>query len=250
MLRYLCHQSFSTERQIFQICFHSSCPLARASHWSCHQVCSSIFVTFFSSKPPKKSYPLSNLPSVQWWLIRLDPLNSPGYFMFLMLISAIIVILIFFKEPPRPIEERSEQLTVVQRLKEYRSLFTPVTFALLTIQFVQMFNQITLEAVLTPLTKAYYDFGQLSNSLAYSAVTLELLFLYVLIIFLAKRVSDRSILVIAQIFEGISLIYFLTIYLINGWEYKPPLYLFATGVGLWAAGLHNINETNSIFLMK
>jgi len=145
-----------------------------------------------------------------------------------------------FKEPPRAKNkehDENEKKTAWERIKEYRSIFSSVTVAMLTIQFVQIFNQLTLETVLTPLTLDYFGFGQLCNSLVYAAITVLLISVYIVIIFLTKRFSDRSIIIFAQIFEGISLIYFLSWYYSHDPSWKPELYQFMIGMALWALGM-------------
>lgn len=80
----------------------------------------------------------------------------------LMLLSAILVV-ILFEEPPQP----EEQDNKISSSEAYKRLFNITTFTIALATFVLTFNQVTLETIVTPLTKNWYNWTQLYNSIFY-----------------------------------------------------------------------------------
>ncbi|XP_077870548.1 uncharacterized protein LOC144364510, partial [Saccoglossus kowalevskii] len=70
---------------------------------------------------------------------------------------------------------------------------------LLTVQFFFSFNQCGLEAVLTPLTQKYLEFGEFQNSLIFCGAGVEILLVFVAVIIISKKVQDRLLLVIGLV---------------------------------------------------
>ncbi|CAH1772819.1 unnamed protein product [Owenia fusiformis] len=82
----------------------------------------------------------------------------------------------------------------------------------LAIVFVGFFNQVAMETILTPLTQSLLNWGELENSLLYCCAGVEILFTFLLVRFMSKRLSDRTMLIFGfalQMGAVIFLLYFL-----------------------------------------
>ncbi|XP_070567590.1 uncharacterized protein [Ptychodera flava] len=76
---------------------------------------------------------------------------------------------------------------------------------ILAAQFFFLFNQTSLETLLTPYTLQYLNFNEIQNSLLYCGAGLEVIFAFVLIKFLSKKVEDRTLLAFGFIIELVSI---------------------------------------------
>lgn len=76
---------------------------------------------------------------------------------------------------------------------------------LLAVQFVFYFNQPGLETAVVPLNEKYLNFTEIDNSIFYCVCGVELLFFFVVVKVMSKRVSDRMILLIGLVIETLSL---------------------------------------------
>ena len=83
----------------------------------------------------------------------------------------MVLIIFLFKDPKQnnPTEEETKKklieketnenikkLNCSEKLKFYRSLFTKASVSLLLMRFLARFSIISIETILTPLTKEYY----------------------------------------------------------------------------------------------
>uniref|UniRef100_A0A3B3QNQ3 Major facilitator superfamily domain-containing protein 8-like n=1 Tax=Paramormyrops kingsleyae TaxID=1676925 RepID=A0A3B3QNQ3_9TELE len=108
---------------------------------------------------------------------------------------------------------------------------------LLTAQFITLFNQTTLETMVTPLTQKYFNFGELENSVMYFACGVEVIAGFFLVRWLSPRVGDRAVLAVGLIVGNISCVWCL-IFLTNPQgEYPVRLTEFIIGVFLQVLGL-------------
>lgn len=186
---------------------------------------------------PALNYPLSLLGRYQFGLFNVESLNAPGFLMVIMLLIAVIVLHIFFKEPMSFDELKSSDELLggeeISRsccdLGKYRPLFTSFTLmSVVFLQFTVQYAQIVLETLITPLTSMYYDFGQLENSLVYAVVTLIFFFWFGFIIFLSKYFQDRTLISFGVFCFGLSFVSGVAVYYSSGSpdEYVLPFYKF------------------------
>ena len=200
---------------------------------------------------PALNYPLSLLGSYQFGLFDINALNAPGYLMVLMLTLTVVFVYFAFEEPEHDFEELDRKLSPAEEeqarrdarycgLYKYKPLLTSFTLlSVILMQFVVQFNQISLETIVTPVTKAWYDFGQLANSVIYAIITAIFFFWFGAIIFISRKVQDRTLIVIGAFWFGASFIFAVT------WMYTQPdpdtyampLYIFAIAVTLVTSGI-------------
>ncbi|XP_077977685.1 uncharacterized protein LOC144433250 [Glandiceps talaboti] len=76
---------------------------------------------------------------------------------------------------------------------------------ILTAQFFFMFNQTCLETILTPYTQVYLNFNELQNSVLYCVAGFEVMFMFVVIKFLSKKIEDRKMLLLGFVIEFLSI---------------------------------------------
>lgn len=80
-------------------------------------------------------------------------------------------------------------------LAEWLSIFSK--FPCLVIFFTELlviFNQTTIESILTPLTEMYYRFGQFENSILFAGMTVTIIIWLLAIGPLTQRFQDRTLL--------------------------------------------------------
>eukprot|EP01091_Cochliopodium_minus_P003822 TRINITY_DN13779_c0_g1_i1.p1 TRINITY_DN13779_c0_g1~~TRINITY_DN13779_c0_g1_i1.p1 ORF type:complete len:383 (-),score=39.35 TRINITY_DN13779_c0_g1_i1:154-1197(-) len=186
---------------------------------------------------PPLNYPLSLLPSLHWKIFKLNPLNSPGYLMMFFFATSFLMILFNFEEPPKRIDEQLESKSFKDKIVAYKTIITSVTATLLFLQGVQVFNQVCLETVLTPLTKQFYNFGQLYNSFMYGGVTVLMIIMFGLVSCLTKIVKDRIIIMTGNIMQGGGIISMFALFWAHNNDWVPPFWLFMLVISIWVLGL-------------
>lgn len=186
---------------------------------------------------PALNYPLSLLGRYEFGLFTITSLNAPGVLMVFMLGVAVVFVYFAFEEPMRFDDVEHEKVSDEQKaadakccgLGKYKPLFSSFTLtSVILMQFVVQFNQISLETIVTPVTKAWYGFGQLENSVIYAIITGIFFFWFFAIIFISKHVQDRTLICIGVFWFGLAFIFAVA------WMYtKPspntyvmPLYIF------------------------
>ncbi|KAM6938119.1 major facilitator superfamily domain-containing protein 8 isoform 1-T3 [Lycodopsis pacificus] len=108
---------------------------------------------------------------------------------------------------------------------------------LLAAQFITLFNQTALEAMVTPMTQKYFSYGELENSVMYSLCGVEVIAGFLFVRWLSQRVADRVVLAVGLIICNISGVWCL-IFLTNplgGFSWQ--LTEFIIGVFLQVLGL-------------
>jgi MFS family permease len=199
---------------------------------------------------PALNYPLSLLGRYQFGLFTVDALSAPGLLMVFMLTIAVVFVHFAFEEPAYDDEpeaennEEAEAIAVADAkccgLAKYKPLFSSFTLvAVLLLQFVVQFNQISLETIVTPVTKLWFGYGQLENSLIYAIITAIFFLWFFAIIFISKYVQDRTLIVFGAIWFGASFCFSV------GWmyahpspdTYAMPLYAFALSVAMVVSGI-------------
>eukprot|EP01102_Stenamoeba_stenopodia_P001076 TRINITY_DN10947_c0_g1_i1.p1 TRINITY_DN10947_c0_g1~~TRINITY_DN10947_c0_g1_i1.p1 ORF type:complete len:507 (-),score=99.96 TRINITY_DN10947_c0_g1_i1:151-1671(-) len=167
--------------------------------------------------------PAVNLVLVQikdvklFYRFTLTSYSSPGWVMVVLNIYCIYLALLLFKEPPLPKHDHHDPEDEVtktgdeswrQTLREwwapYRSLLNEVTGILCFANFIFMFNQTTLETILTPLSKIVYDWQTLQNSYFYASMTVGFVIMFMIIQFLSDKlkIEDRILFFVGHVFQG------------------------------------------------
>ncbi|XP_053566328.1 major facilitator superfamily domain-containing protein 8-like [Bombina bombina] len=108
---------------------------------------------------------------------------------------------------------------------------------LLTAQFVTLFNQTALEALVTPLAQTYLGFQDLQNSLLYFLCGIEMLAGFLAVRLLSRCCSDRLLLALGLIVCNISCIWCLVFLAKPNGSYGALLGEFVVGVFLQVLGL-------------
>lgn len=126
----------------------------------------------------------------------VDKLNGPGLLMVIVWFLCQLVLLFFFKDVPRP--KKGQRLTpehprsptpsiqgsddVPEEPISWREYLNFPVVAVVTLQFIQMFNQTAYETWLTPFTNVVFVFNQLENSIVYMSTAVIGLFTWFLIL--------------------------------------------------------------------
>lgn len=166
---------------------------------------------------PALNYPISLLGRYQFGLFTVDALNAPGLLMVFMLSAAVVFVHFAYEEPVSTDDDdgetpMSEEQTLADArycgLAKYKPLFSSFTLvAVIAIQFVVQFNQISLETIVTPVTKQWYGYGQLENSIIYAIITAIFFFWFAAIIFISRFVQDRTLICIGVLFFGAAFVF-------------------------------------------
>ncbi len=198
---------------------------------------------------PALNYPLSLLGRYQFGLFTVDSLNAPGLLMVFMLALAVVFVHYAFEEPPVHDDDEdaappSPRTTAAEAkccgLAKYKPLFNSFTLmAVILIQFVVQFNQISLETIVTPVTKMWFGYGQLENSIIYAIITAIFFFWFFAIIFISRHVQDRTLIVIGVFWFGAAFVFSVTWMYAHAFPdvYAMPLYVFALSVTMVVSGI-------------
>ena len=76
--------------------------------------------------------------------------------------------------------------------------------SVLYVLFCSMFSQVSLEAMLTPLSLKYLDFSELDNSLMFCLCGVEVILIFLLLTRLSRVFSDRSLIVAGSLVSLVS----------------------------------------------
>jgi MFS family permease len=165
---------------------------------------------------PALNYPISLLGRYQFGLFTVDALNAPGLLMVFMLSLAVVFVHFAYEEPvpseddnavPQS-EEKTREDARYCGLYKYKPLLSSFTLtAVILIQFVVQFNQICLETIVTPVTKLWYGYGQLENSIIYAIITAIFFFWFGAIIFISRFLQDRTLICIGVLFFGAAFVF-------------------------------------------
>jgi MFS family permease len=179
-----------------------------------------LFMTVGLILGPVLNYPISLMPKRDFGIVQITPLNVVGLLMAVVLLTGILLVHFFFKEPKIDLElaqlkEKERHMSLKDKLK---SVATIGTMSLAFCTLISSFNQIALEASIAPITLLYWDFGQLQNSIFYAVLTVYLLVWYMVIafVFTAKfQIEDRKLLLTGWIIIGVALFFQISTYFIN-----------------------------------
>lgn len=197
---------------------------------------------------PAFNYPLTQMPHLSLGWIELTPLNAVGLFMCVILLVGVVLVHTLFREPSARVALEAEQDREMSWVQKVQSIASLGTVALVVCGSVSSFNQIALESALPPITFAFWDFGQLENSLVYTALTVLLLLWYLLLgLFLTKRLSDRVLMLFAWVFVGSGVIFLVTVYMLaRAWLF----WQFCVGAATIASSIPFFDSTTGSLLSK
>jgi MFS family permease len=182
---------------------------------------------------PVFNYPLTQLPHFVIMGVTMNSLNSVGLLMAVIMLLALLMVHILFREPPESAPAKEEHLTWVEKM---RSIASVGTVSLAITAFVSSMNQVSLEASLPPITLLYYGFGQLQNSYVYTALTGYLLVWYLINgFFLTQKLQDRVRLLLAWCCVGAGTLFLILTGVLQGrtwyfWEFCVGSALVATSI--------------------
>ncbi|KPP76344.1 major facilitator superfamily domain-containing protein 8-like [Scleropages formosus] len=115
--------------------------------------------------------------------------------------------------PPSPLP-LCIRLNPFKNVSTSGDLLREEVMVLLMAQFITLFNQTALEAMVTPLTQKYFNFGELENSVMYCICGLEVIITFFFLRWLTGRMAEREVLALGLIVSNISCVWCL-IFLTN-----------------------------------
>ncbi len=191
---------------------------------------------------PAFNYPLTQLPHFRLLSVEINSLNSVGLLMMCVLMLALASVHLFFREPRvEPFSdkerERDAGLSLCDKISSIASV---ATVSLAVCSFVSCLNQISFETALPPITLQLWNFGQLQNSIVYTVLTGYLLLWYVVNgVFLARRLQDRVLLLLAWLCVGVGALFLIVTGAIQGtwrfWQFCVGSALTATSIPFFDA---------------
>lgn len=110
------------------------------------------------------------------------------------------------------IVDNSETGHILVRL--YNDYIRDEVIAVFFTAFTVIFMQTSLETLLTPLTKDYFDWTDAGNSILYAVCGVEIMLVFILLSVISKKVSDRILMVIGLV-GNLSTLVFLILWLPN-----------------------------------
>ncbi|XP_013406803.1 major facilitator superfamily domain-containing protein 8 [Lingula anatina] len=131
----------------------------------------------------------------------------------------------------------SNNFLSISNFKRFRHYFKKTVITVLLAQFVTLFNQTSLETLVTPYTEEHFQFHTFENSLLYLVGGVEVIVGFVIVRLLSKKLQDRSILLIGTLICVTSCVWF-AIFLVQPMHpYTWLLVEFAVAVFLQLLGL-------------
>eukprot|EP01137_Pigoraptor_chileana_P033495 Opistho-2@24443 len=145
--------------------------------------------------------------------LTVNSLTAPGFCMAIISLCAVVMVLCFFMNPP-PVEtdkgRRHSALATEMRKGGWaeirEELLTLPILVIYLAEFVLLFNQTTLETIVTMLTKQFFDWDETRNSIMYITIAVVFMVCYVIIHILSQRLQDRYLIAIGLAFEGTAFI--------------------------------------------
>ena len=158
--------------------------------------------------------------------LEIDQLNAPGFAMALIFLVLFLLMPFVYLEPIREVsiaKKRKEVTSInvavgdqdenlvasTKDLPVLPKLFNPGLVALSVAKFISQFYQMVFETILTPLTHTVLHFNPFQNSIMYACVAvMAVLSLVSVGVASGRRVSDRTLMYVGQLFEGIGVVLF------------------------------------------
>ena len=144
---------------------------------------------------PALNEPLTLVQNMRFAFFEINSLNIVGLVMAGTFGALLILVHLFFQEPPHEVAEK-------QPLSQLLQVVKIDTGSLLLAQFVALFNQTCIEVIIPPLVVAFFSFGQLLTSVFYAGLTAYLLVCFVLAGQLSKKLSDRTMIFLGWLCVG------------------------------------------------
>lgn len=105
------------------------------------------------------------------------------------------------------IVNNSETDTIyIKFLRIYNDHFQEEVIALLFTTFTIIFTQLSLETFVTPFTKDYFAWDDVSNSILFAIFGIEVMVVYIIVGIISTKISDRIMLIIGLIVNLSSLV--------------------------------------------
>lgn len=151
---------------------------------------------------PLINLPLTIIGTYPYGPFVFSELSSPGIVMAGLFTLSLFGILFFFKEPKRRYTQDASRprKSWIQEWKMILSNF-PCMVLVIT-QFLVVYNQTVIETILTPLTKLWYSFDSLENSLLFAGMTVTIVCWLFIMGPLTRRFQDRTLLFVAHLMTG------------------------------------------------
>jgi len=166
--------------------------------------------------------------------------SSPGWVMAFFFVISAITVCCFFKEPRKRKETKEVQSTSgMSFLEEWAIIFSKFPcLVIITAQFLVVFNQTSVETILTPLTKMWYDFDTWHNSFLFAAMTVMIIIWLIAVTFLTKCFQDRTLLMWGHLMTGSSIaVTVLFIALSVRQDLYIPLWQWGLGASLFVSSI-------------
>lgn len=116
--------------------------------------------------------------------------------------------------------------------------------SLVLAQFVALFCQTSLEAVIPAVVLDYYGFGQLKTSFFYMGLTGYLLVAFVVVGLLTKCITDRNLVLLGWVFAGCGMVTLSVSELWNGpmrfWQLAFGSAIFSTSVACFETAVGSL----------
>eukprot|EP01118_Nematostelium_gracile_P012341 TRINITY_DN449_c0_g1_i3.p1 TRINITY_DN449_c0_g1~~TRINITY_DN449_c0_g1_i3.p1 ORF type:complete len:424 (+),score=63.75 TRINITY_DN449_c0_g1_i3:101-1372(+) len=153
--------------------------------------------------------------------------NAPGYLIATLLFFAFFAVLFAFKDPPlATVSSSDEKLTPMEK---YRQFIGWATFTACMISFARVFNQTTLETIVTPLSREFYDWNPLRNSSFFAGLVVLSIIILISIRVFAKNVMERTLIMIGHFIAGLGINLYLVMFLISE-EHLPEAAFISLGL--------------------
>lgn len=81
----------------------------------------------------------------------------------------------------------------------YQEYIREEIITVIAVQFNSYFNQVALETMVTPLTNTLLGWGELENSILFCLAGVEIIFVFLLVTWLSKRLQDRTLILIGSL---------------------------------------------------
>jgi len=125
--------------------------------------------------------------------------------------------------------------------QEWLAIFSKFSCVVLIItQFLVIFTQSTVEVLVTPQTKLWYDFDSFKNSLLFTGMTVVVVIAIVAVGFMVKYFQDRSLLMMGHTLVGggtLTFVIFLVLSPENRTTFYIPLWQFCAVCTLYVSAI-------------
>eukprot|EP01126_Amoeba_proteus_P033731 TRINITY_DN3323_c0_g3_i6.p1 TRINITY_DN3323_c0_g3~~TRINITY_DN3323_c0_g3_i6.p1 ORF type:complete len:492 (-),score=65.09 TRINITY_DN3323_c0_g3_i6:129-1604(-) len=175
---------------------------------------------------PAINFPISKIGHHPFGPFVFSEGSAPAWVMAFLFVLSGMLYLFMFTDPVR--SGKDELRPKRPWYDEWKQLLsnTPCTILIVT-QALVLFTQTSVETILTPLTRLWYQFDVKWNSLLFTGMVGVIVVFLVLISYLTKVLQDRVLLMIGHIIAGLANVLFVVCLVLSKEEnVKIPLYQF------------------------